>query len=57
MTGKELLKLAEEYPDFELEFVFTDGFSSFPNIRHFSQIEVADIGHSDKTIVLTGEER
>lgn len=56
MKGKELAELASKYPDFEFEFSFTDGYSKFPNVRSFKSIELCDIGHSDKVVILTGEE-
>lgn len=55
MKGKELLKLCEQYPDFEFEFSFTDGYSKFPNVRSFKNLELCDIGHSDKIITLTSD--
>lgn len=56
MKGKDLIKLAEEYPDFEFEFRFTDGYSNFPNVRSFNHLELCDVGHSDKIVILTGDE-
>lgn len=56
MKGKDILKLAEKYKDYDFEFRFTDGYSKFPNVRTFSQLELCDIGHSDKVVILTGEE-
>ena len=35
MNGKELAEIALQYPDFKFEFVFTDGYSKFPNVRVF----------------------
>lgn len=57
MNGKELAEIALQYPDFKFEFVFTDGYSKFPNVRVFERIEVSDIGYSDKVVQITGEER
>lgn len=57
MKGKELAELAMQYPDFDFEFCFTDGGNKWPNIRKFNQLELADVGHSDKVVVLSGEER
>jgi len=57
IKGRDVLKLAEEYMDFEFEFRFTDGYSKFPTVRTFSQLELCDIGHSDKIVVFTGEEK
>lgn len=56
MTGKELKQLAEEYPDFEFQFTFTDGYNRFPNVRNFENLKLCDIGHSDKVVILTGSE-
>lgn len=58
MTGKELKKLCEQYEDFEFEFCFTDkdDGSKFPNIRTFRNLEVSDVGYSDKAISLSGYE-
>ena len=55
----EMLALyLQEHKDFSIEFCFTDGQGEkgFPNIRTFKDITIADIGYSDKVIVLTGKE-
>lgn len=58
MKGKELAELAKQYEDFDFEFSFTDGNNGrFINVRHFEKVELCDIGHSDKVVILTGEER
>ena len=57
MKGKELSELAMQYPDFEFEFVFVDGFGKFPNVRSFNNLELADVGHSDKVVLLSGDEK
>ena len=56
MKGEELKKLCEQYSDFEFEFRFTDGYSTFPNVRSFNHLELCDIGHSDKIVIITGDE-
>ena len=56
MLGKELKELCEKYPDFEFEFSFTDGYCTFPNVRTFRNLELCDIGHSGKVVVLEGDE-
>lgn len=56
MLGKDLQKLCEEYPDFDFQFTFTDGYSRFPNVRTFENLTLEDIGHSDKIVLLSGEE-
>lgn len=47
--------------DFDVTFVFTDsrsrGKPGFPDVRVFESLELCDIGHSDKVMSLTGEER
>ena len=57
MKVSELLDKLSPYEDFEVEFVFTDGYSKFPNVRSFNVEEITDIGHSDKVVLLSGEER
>lgn len=57
IKGRDILNLAEEYIDFDFEFRYTDGCSKFPNVRTFFRLELCDIGHSDKIVVLTGEEK
>lgn len=53
MTGKELEKICREYPDFDFQFIFSDRDNGkFLNIRSFSKLEIADIGHSDKVVLL-----
>ena len=56
MKGKELAEIATKYEEFEFEFVFTDGYGKFPNVRAFNNLELADVGHSDKVVLLSGEE-
>lgn len=57
MKVSELIEKLSPYEDFDEEFVFTDGYSKFPNVRSFAVEEVADIGHSDKVVLLSGEEQ
>lgn len=57
MKVSELIEKLSPYMEFDVEFVFTDGYSKFPNVRSFAVEEVADIGHSDKVVLLSGEER
>ncbi|MCI9077578.1 MAG: hypothetical protein HFH68_01470 [Lachnospiraceae bacterium] len=56
MTIKELLDICRQYGDFEIQFSFTDSCARFPNVRTFSNLELDDIGYSDKVICLTGSE-
>lgn len=58
MKGKELAELAMQYEDFEFEFCFVDGATGhWINLRNFENLELCSIGHSDKVVTLTGEER
>lgn len=57
MKVSELIEKLSPYEDFDVEFVFTDGYSKFPNVRSFAVEGVADIGHSDKVVLLSGEEQ
>lgn len=60
MTAKELADELLKYPDFDVEFThFTfirDGIHTpFPDVYNFKITGIADIGHSDKVIILDGE--
>lgn len=57
MKVSELIEKLSPYMEFDVEFVFTDGYSKFPNVRSFAVEGIADIGHSDKVVILSGEER
>lgn len=60
-------KLAEEllrHPDFDVEFTVWEEITneeseggSYPNLMRFDNIELGDIGYSDKVILLTGKEK
>lgn len=56
MKAKDLIKLLEQHPEFEVQFVFSDKSDKFMNLRSFENIELADVGHSSKVILLTGDE-
>lgn len=58
MKAYDLAKKLLEYPDFDVEFVFSepDNSSYGLSVRTFENVEVGDIGHSDKVLVLVGEE-
>lgn len=59
MLGSELKKLCDEYPDFDFQFGFIEDLKAgyiFPNNRTFEKLELADVGYSDKVVVLSGEE-
>lgn len=60
MKAKDLAKELLEHPDFEVEFIYMtfkrDGIHTpFPDIYSYKITGIADIGHSDKTIILDGE--
>lgn len=54
MKAKELAEKLLEYPDFEVKGVFVNYFSSekWPEYHSLKITGIADIGHSDKVIVL-----
>lgn len=58
-TGRDLINFIQkhELEDFELKFTFTDGVSTFPNVRSFYNLEIGDIGHSSKLLQITGFEK
>lgn len=57
MIAKELAAKLLEHPDFEIKFHdFHQEFSGGPLVcDSWSNIEIVDVGHSDKVIVLGGE--
>ena len=57
MKAKELAAKLLEHPDFEIKFHdFHQEFSCGPLVcDSLSNIEIVDVGHSDKVIVLGGE--
>lgn len=60
MTVAQLINKLKGYDDFDVEFVFSEepcNGSYFPIIRKFKDLEIGDIGYSDKVILLSGEER
>lgn len=55
MTGRELQKICEEYPDYNFECSYTyppETGDRFLNIDIFQIKGIADIGHSDKIVRL-----
>jgi hypothetical protein len=56
MKVKDLIKKIEEYPDYELELtnVVVYGNKQRLDYNTYPVLGVADIGHSDKVIVLDG---
>lgn len=57
MKAHELITILQEHPDFDVEISICDGCNTFPNIRTFENVTLADVGHSSKVIILTGDER
>ena len=62
MKANELAKELLKNPDFDLEFSISELIESANRtdwgltIRRFSDIEIGDIGYSDKVIILCGKE-
>ena len=56
MKVKDLIKQIEEYPDYELELTNVVFYESKQHLdfNTYKVLGVADIGHSDKIIVLDG---
>jgi hypothetical protein len=57
MKAKDLAELLLQYPDFEVQGCFCDTSNCtiehyYPNYYKFNVIGIADIGHSDKVIIL-----
>ncbi|MDB8775225.1 MULTISPECIES: hypothetical protein [unclassified Ruminococcus] len=57
MKVKEFIEKLSDYADFDLEFCFVDATQERYTLRSLEVTEVADIGHSDKVILLSGKER
>lgn len=60
MKASELIKELEKHPDFDVEFIYStfkrDGIHTpFPEVYSYKITGIADIGHSDKVIILDGE--
>ena len=57
MKAKELAAKLLEHPDFEIKFHdFRQEFPDGPLVcDSWTNVEIADVGHSDKVIVLGGE--
>lgn len=60
MKAKELAEELLKHPDYDVEFIYStfiqDGIHTpFPDIYSYKITGVADVGHSDKVIVLDGE--
>lgn len=60
MKAKELAEELLKHPDFDVELSYMtfkrDGIHTpFPNIYNYKIKGIADIGHSDKVIILDGE--
>ena len=53
MKAKELAEKLLEHPDFEVKSIFIDYFSGYyPKYHNLKVAGIADIGYSDKVIVL-----
>jgi len=58
MKAKELAEHLSKYPDFEVEFSFSelDNSEWGMSVRRFKNVSIEDLGHSDKVALLGGEE-
>lgn len=56
MKANKLIELLKPYEDFDVEFVFSEIVSEKLNVRTFKDLEIADIGYSDKVVLISGEE-
>lgn len=57
MKAKELAEQLLKNPDFDVIFNIIDNGGSFGvSVKEFRNIDITDIGYSDKTIILGGEE-
>lgn len=57
MKVSELIEKLKGFEDFDIEFITTENTEKFPTITAYSITEIADIGYSDKVVVLEGVER
>lgn len=60
MKAKELAEELLKHPDFDVELIYMtferDGIHTpFPDIYNYKIKGIADVGHSDKVIILDGE--
>ena len=55
MTAKELAVKLLEHPDFEIKFHEFRYFGGPLVCDSWTNVEIVDVGHSDKVIVLGGE--
>ena len=56
MKAKQLIELLQPYEDFEVEFVFSEILNNKLNVRTFKDLEIVDIGYSDKVVWISGGE-
>lgn len=59
MKMKELRELVEKYPDYDLEFIFTDyraDENCYTGDRYFEETRVYDVKHEDRVVAITGNE-
>lgn len=61
MTAHELAKKLLELPDFEVQFVgwathYSADYGTVTISAGFNEIDIADVGHSDKVVLLSGDE-
>jgi hypothetical protein len=61
MTAHELAKKLLELPDFEVQFVgwaahYSAEYGADMVTVRFNTVYIADVGHSDKVVVISGDE-
>lgn len=59
MKGKELIEKLKDYTDFDIEFIFSEPPTNgcyFPTIRRFKDLDIEAYRHTNKVVVLSGEE-
>ena len=58
MRGIDIIKLIQDgsLEDFEIQFAVETQGETFPDVKSFSLEGLADIGHSDKVLILEAKE-
>lgn len=57
MLGMDLIKLCEKYPYYDFRFAFADDRSPVNgDVREFDSIDICDVIHMDREVILTGTE-
>lgn len=56
MKCGDLIRRLERFKDFDIEIVISDITDDKLNVRTFKDVDIADIGYSDKVVLLSGDE-